>query len=93
MTPVRADSAMLEVTVRACSTATEGVFSRRSSSRVKRSFSSLSGMVRQASFSSTLVKGSSRAVVPRLKTEWTTAIPQGAMVSSTKEKRKTAFSP
>ena len=93
MTPVRAVSAISEVTARACSTATEGVFSRRSSSRVKLSFFSSSGMVMQARRSSRLVKGSSRAVVPRLNTEWTTAMPQGAITLLTKVKWNTAFRP
>ena len=51
MTPTRASSAMSAVAEWARATATAGVFSRRSSSRAKLSFSASSGMVRMASFS------------------------------------------
>ena len=76
-------------------TATDGVVSRRSSSRVFSCFLSAgeSGTVRMASFSSRRLKGSRMAVVTTLKTVCTIAMPKVLAVSLKKVKQIRAFRP
>ena len=76
-------------------TATDGVASRRSSSRVFSCFWSAgeSGTVRMASFSSTRLNGSRIAVVTTLKTVWTMAMPKVLAVSAKKLNPISAFRP
>ena len=81
-------------TLRHCSIATDGVLSRRSSSSIGVSFSSLesSRTVRQASFSSCLVNGRNSAVASTLNPVCITAIPTAFSDSSMNGILMNAFS-